>query len=161
MHRSPVRTTSYGSGPAILVGVARGLAILLAFAVSCVSPALAQLGSSTDIIAGVVLGPGDLPLEGATIQVTSIETEITRTKTTNAKGQYTLLFPDGGGQYRVVARFLGMAPQERSITRVADEDRLMANFTLTAAPARLEAVTVQATRRPRPGDRPRRPSQTP
>lgn len=156
MHGLPVRTTSHRLGPAILVGVARALAILLAFAVSCASPALAQLGSSTDIIAGVVLGPGDLPLEGATIQVTSIETGITRTKTTNSKGQYTLLFPDGGGQYRVVARFLGMARQERSIARVADEDRLMANFTLTAAPARLEAVTVQATRRPRPGadDRP-------
>jgi hypothetical protein len=120
---------------------------------SCLSPAaFAQLGSSTDIIAGVVLGPGDLPLEGATVQVTSIETGITRSKTTNARGQYTLLFPDGGGQYRVVARFLGMAPEERTIARVADEDRLMADFTLSPSPTRLEAVTVQATRRPRPGE---------
>ena len=110
------------------------------------------MGASTDIIAGVVLGPGDLPLEGATVLVTSIETGITRTKTTNEKGQYTLLFPDGGGQYRVVARYVGMAPQERMIARVADEDRLMANFTLTSQPTQLEAVTVQAARRPRLGE---------
>ncbi|HUF30508.1 MAG TPA: carboxypeptidase regulatory-like domain-containing protein [Gemmatimonadaceae bacterium] len=135
---------------------ARAFAIALALAVSCVAPAFAQLGASTDIIAGVILGPGDLPLEGATVQVTSIETGITRTKSTNAKGQYTLLFPDGGGEYRIVARFLGMAPQERTIARVADEDRMMADFTLSSAATQLEAVTVQATRRPRPGqdDRP-------
>ncbi|MGI8842074.1 MAG: TonB-dependent receptor [Gemmatimonadaceae bacterium] len=130
---------------------ARAFAIALAMAVSCVAPAFAQLGSSTDIIAGIIYGPGDLPLDGATVQVTSIETGITRTKTTNAKGQYTLLFPDGGGEYRIVARFLGMSPQERTIARVADEDRLMADFTLSTAATQLEAVTVQATRRPRPG----------
>ena len=148
---STVEVPIHRVAPSVIVGIVRASAILLAFAVSCVSPALAQLGSSTDIIAGVVLGPGDLPLEGATIQVTSIETGITRTKTTNGRGQYTLLFPDGGGQYRVVVRFLGMAPQERSIARVADEDRLMANFTLSQQPTQLEAVTVQATRRPRLG----------
>ncbi|HSJ63448.1 MAG TPA: carboxypeptidase regulatory-like domain-containing protein, partial [Gemmatimonadaceae bacterium] len=132
---------------------ARALACALVVALLVAWPhaAAAQLGSSTDIIAGTVLGPGDLPLSGATVQVTSIETGITRSKTTNDKGQFTLLFPDGGGQYRIVVRFLGMAPQERTIARVADEDRLMANFTLSAAPAQLEAVTVQATRMPRPG----------
>ena len=107
-------------------------------------PGHAQLGATTDIITGTVIGPDRAPIAGVQLLVTSLESGITRTKTTNDRGQYTLLFPDGGGQYRIVTRFIGMASQEMTVSRVADEDRLVADFVLSPAPTRLSTVTTQA-----------------
>ena len=72
---------------------------LTAFGVPAI--ARAQVGSTTDIITGKVTGPNGEPIAGARIEVMSIETQVTRFRTTNEKGQYTLLYPDGGGSYRV------------------------------------------------------------
>ncbi|MCC6319046.1 MAG: carboxypeptidase regulatory-like domain-containing protein [Gemmatimonadaceae bacterium] len=120
------------------------------------SMALAQIGATTDIITGVVRRTeGNLPIESAQIEVTSIETTITRRARTNAQGKFTVLFPDGGGQYRVTARALGLAPQVKGVQRVADEDRLVVDFTLTSNPTVLSAVNVQARQDvPRDNDRP-------
>ena len=120
------------------------------FAFLLPSLALAQIGGTTDIITGTITGPGGEPVNAAQIQVTSIETGISRSKSTNEKGQFTLLFPDGGGQYTVTVRRIGMAPQTALVSRVADEDRLVANFTLAAVATQLEAVVVEAARRPQP-----------
>ncbi len=56
--------------------------------------AAAQVGSTTDLISGRVTNPAGQPIEGATVTATSIETRTSRSRTTNAKGQYTILFPD-------------------------------------------------------------------
>ncbi len=127
------------------------LAAALLLVVLLPARARAQVGGTTDIIIGTVTGPAGAPLGGARVQVTSVETGVTRTKTTNDKGQYTLLFPDGGGQYRIAVQYLGYAPAQAAVARLADEDRLVANFTMTATPTVLDAVTVQGARRPRPG----------
>ncbi len=139
-----------------MIGFSRESAVLIVATLflSALIPvrAQAQVGGSTDIIIGTVSGPAGAPLAGARVQVTSVETGVTRTKTTNDKGQYTLLFPDGGGQYRVAVQYLGYAPAQASVARLAEEDRLVANFTMTATPTVLDAVTVQGARaRPRPG----------
>ena len=107
-----------------------------------------QIGGTTDIITGTITGPNGEPVNAAQIQVTSIETGISRVKATNEKGQYTLLFPDGGGQYQVTVRRIGLAQQQATVSRVADEDRLIANFTMAAVPTQLSAVVVEAQRRP-------------
>ena len=135
----------------------RLLATLLALLLPSI--ASAQIGGTTDIITGTITGPGGAPVNAAQIQVTSIETGISRSKSTNEKGQFTLLFPDGGGQYTVTVRRIGLAPQTATVSRLADEDRLVANFTLIAVPTQLEAVVVEAGRpvqqrqdeRPTPG----------
>ena len=116
----------------------------------------AQIGATTDIVTGVVRRlEGNLPLEGAQVEVTSLESSITRRARTNAQGRYTVLFPDGGGQYRVTVRSLGLAPQTQVIVRNADEDRLVLDFTLTTNPQVLSAVTVRARQDvPRDQDRP-------
>ena len=111
----------------------------------------AQVGSSTDIITGKVTGPGGAPIPGARVEVTSVELDVTRSRTTNEKGQYTVLFPDGGGQYRVTVKAIGMAPATRSVVRQADEDRLVADFQLSQTTQRLQAVTVQTTQAPGTG----------
>ncbi len=120
------------------------------------APARAQIGATTDIITGIVRrAEGNLPLEAAEVAVKSLESTITRRARTNAQGKYTILFPDGGGQYEVTVRALGLAPQTKQINRQADEDRLVLDFTLSTNPTMLSAVTVRARQDvPRGDDRP-------
>jgi len=88
----------------------------------------AQVGSTTDIVTGKVTGPppASQPVAGATVIVTSIDTHISRSRTTNNDGRYTVVFPDGGGQYRIEVRYVGYAPAQVILSRQADEDRLVA-----------------------------------
>lgn len=106
----------------------------------------AQVGTTTDVIVGRVVGPDTLPLRGAHIDVTSLESGITRTKATGDDGRFSIVFPDGGGQYVVTVHYLGMAPVRTLIRRQADEDRLVADFRLVPSAVRLSAVNVEAQR---------------
>lgn len=106
----------------------------------------AQVGTTTDLIVGRILGPDSLPLRAAHVDVTSTESGITRKQITDDDGHYTIVFPDGGGQYVVTVHYLGMAPVRLLLRRQADEDRLVANVRLTASAVRLSAVTVEAQR---------------
>ncbi|MHB8839367.1 MAG: carboxypeptidase-like regulatory domain-containing protein, partial [Gemmatimonadaceae bacterium] len=120
--------------------------------------ALAQVGATTDIITGSVRNAENRPVANARVEVTSVETGITRVRTTNEKGQYTLLFPDGGGQYSVTARAIGLQPATVSLVRLADEDRLVADFRLS--PTLLGTVTVSARQTPRSNDNQPTPGST-
>ncbi|MBI1809853.1 MAG: TonB-dependent receptor [Gemmatimonadetes bacterium] len=120
--------------------------------------AVAQVGSTTDIITGQVRGPQGEPIAGARVEVTSVELQTTRGRNTNDKGQFTLLFPDGGGQYRVVIKAIGFAPYTTSINRQADEDRFVVDAKLSKTMTTLTQVTVRGaqnngnqTDRPTPG----------
>lgn len=128
------------------------LLIAVAAATALASGAHAQ-GGSTDIITGRVVGPDSQPVQGVRVEATSVETGVTRSRSTDARGRYTILFVDGGGQYRVTARSLGMSPQTALVVRTADEDRLVQDFTLSSIASVLETVEVSARATPRPGDR--------
>lgn len=106
----------------------------------------AQVGTTTDILTGTVTDPTGHPIEGADIVATSLETEISRHTLTNDKGRYTIVFPDGGGQYRVTVRFIGMAPSVVQVSRQADEDRLVSDIQMSPTAQRLATVTVNARR---------------
>ena len=109
------------------------------------APAAAQIGSATDIITGVVARAEDAtPILDATVEAFSLETQVTRRAHTDARGRFTILFPDGGGQYRMTARAIGMAPRIELLQRHADEDRLVWNVRLTGGPITLEQITVRA-----------------
>ncbi len=122
----------------------RALAAAVALVLIVPAGLRAQVGATTDIITGVVTGPDSAPVPGAQVQVISLESEVARTRTTDARGRFTILFPDGGGQYRLVVRYIGMAPATLAIARQADEDRLVANVQLQPAALTLEAVEVRA-----------------
>lgn len=130
------------------------LILLLVFAPS---GARAQVGSSTDILTGQITGPDGKPLQGAKVDATAIETGVTRSRTTNAEGRYTILFPDGGGSYRMTVKFLGMGQVTTTLSRQADEDRLVWNARMSTVPQQLQAVVVrgnnlnQNAERPGPG----------
>jgi hypothetical protein len=125
-----------------------GLVLLLALA----GPLAAQVGSTTDIIRGQVTGAAGEPMPGVTVAAISAETGIRRTATTNAQGRYTIVFPDGGGQYRVQATSLGLSGA-RQVARAADEDVLEANIRLSTAAVALEGITVTGRRTPPPSGR--------
>ena len=122
-------------------------------------PVRAQVGSTTDIIMGKVTGPDTTPVVGARIEVTSTETGITRRKTTNARGEYSILFPDGGGTYTLKVSFIGFGPYTGSVARQSDEDRLVANVRLTRNAQLLAAVQVRANNNAQQPDRPTAGSQ--
>ena len=84
-----------------------------------------QVGSTTDILTGTVTDENGTPIAGAIVEALSLETQITRRTNTDARGRYTILFPDGGGQYQMTARYLGRQPQQTTLQRYADEDRFL------------------------------------
>ena len=90
------------------------------------------MGTSTDLLIGVVTGDQGRPLADVLVEAQSLETRVTRTTRTDAKGRYTILFPDGGGQYRLTVRAIGAVPVQRTIARQTDEDRIVTNVTLSS-----------------------------
>jgi hypothetical protein len=121
---------------------------LLAFAAHAVV-ARAQVGATTDIILGKVVNPEGVPMPGVSVRVVSTETQIGRNATTNTSGRFTVIFPDGGGNYRVTAKFVGYTPVTIAVNRAADEDRLMANITLGGSIPQLSTVRTTARRNQR------------
>ena len=124
---------------------AASLLITLAIVLLAACPVRAQVGSTTDIIMGKVTTPDSLPVVGARVEVKSLETGITRRKTTNERGEYSVLFPDGGGSYELHVTYIGFAPYSTTVQRQADEDRLVANILLSRNAQVLAAVQVRAT----------------
>src|ERR1019366_6609367 len=112
----------------------------------------AQVGSTTDIITGKVTGPQGEPIAGARVEVMSIETQITRGRTTNDKGQYVLLFPDGGGNYRVTVKAIGFSQHVSTLLRQAEEDRLELDVQLSKGTQTLSSVTIRASNNPTTGE---------
>ncbi|MEO8910316.1 MAG: carboxypeptidase regulatory-like domain-containing protein [Gemmatimonadaceae bacterium] len=117
--------------------------------------ASAQVGSTTDILMGRVAGLDSQVIPNARVEATSLETGITRTKTTGADGRYTIVFPDGGGNYTLTVRAVGLTPVTRTVSRQGDEDRLVTDIDMGRIATELATVRVRATpRRGNAGGRP-------
>jgi len=137
------------------------LPLLVALCVAAPA-ASAQIGVTTDILTGRVTGAGGQAMAGVLVSALSVESGITRTARTGSDGRYTIVFPDGGGEYRVDFRAIGFAPVQRNVARQGDEDRLVTDVALGAQePPQLATVNVRA-RRGRPNGRfePPTPGQT-
>ena len=129
------------------------LAVVSLGASASTRPLRAQLGTTTEIIAGRITGPDSLPIAGATVSVVAVATGVTRTTTSRNDGRYTLLFRDGGTQFRVTITAIGMRPTTFDLARRGDEDRLVADVRLSSNATTLAQVDVRA-RSARPGSAP-------
>ncbi len=138
------------------------VAVFAAPALAAPAAAAAQVGTTTDVLTGTIRDPAGKPLAGATVTVTSVETQVARTRQTDAKGRYVIVFPEGGGRYQLSARSIGLAPRTVLVQRQVDEDQLIANLTLGTPGASgtptLDRVVVRGQRnagrgndRPSPG----------
>jgi hypothetical protein len=126
----------------------RLLPLLLLLLSGAITELAGQSGSGTDILRGSVAGPLGEPIAGVSIRFTSVETGVTRATLSNAQGNFTMVFPGGGGRYVVEAMYLGMAPLQRTIARLGDEEVLIVNLRMDVAPIALEGVEVTARRTP-------------
>jgi hypothetical protein len=130
--------------------VGRVIGVGLALVATTATAAKAQVGTTTEIIAGRVTGEDSLPIAGALVDVTSLTTGVIRHTQTHADGRFTLLFRDGGPQYRLIVRMIGMVPDTVTLARRGDEDRLIAQVRMSQTPLQLAAIQVTA-RNTRPG----------
>ena len=128
--------------------------LMLIAVVALPSVLRAQVGSTTDILIGRVTGPEGTPVAGARVEATSAETEITRIKVTGADGRYTIIFPDGGGNYRLRVVSIGFAPSQLVLARQSDEDRLVGDVRLGRTATVLQSVQVRAAPARQPNQRP-------
>ena len=119
------------------------LACLIPLATPAARPLLAQ---QVDVIRGRVTGPDNEPLENVTVIVTSVSGNVNRPARTDRKGQYTVTFPGGDGDYMVTITALGYAVKRFQIKRAADEDILIADAKLSKVGAVLDAMKVTAER---------------
>src|SRR5258708_30216302 len=117
-------------------------AVLLALLLCFAGRLQGQVGTSTALTTGLVTDENGTPLAGAIVEGMSLETQITRRANTDARGRYTILFPDGGGQYQMTARYLGRQPQQTTLQRYADEDHFTWNPQLAPLAITLAPVTV-------------------
>jgi carboxypeptidase family protein/TonB-dependent receptor-like protein len=122
--------------------------------VSCVLTLLAlaalPLGAraqESDILRGRVFGPDSTPLPGVTITATGQRAQITKTARTDARGSFTIIFPDGGDEYVITAALIGFVAQRRE---VAKEEGQIAfpttDFHMTRIAQQLSGVRVTAQR---------------
>jgi hypothetical protein len=105
-----------------------------------------SLHAQTDIIRGRIIGPDSAPVERATITVTSMAGNITRTARTDKNGRYTITFPGDEGDYFVAVAAFGFAQKRFEVKRTSDQEILVGDAKLSRAAAQLDAVKVQAQR---------------
>ena len=108
------------------------------------TPLRAQVGVTTDLITGTVTDQDGAPLVGAKVEAMSLDTRVLRNATTDARGRYRILFPDGGGRYQIYVRALGytgvrLAGQRRT----DDDDRIQVDARLTGQPVEVQELTVR------------------
>lgn len=119
------------------------VSLLALLAVATPSSLTAQVGGSTDIIMGRVIGPDSQPVAGARVMIVAVGTNATKNTLTRPDGRFTVLFRDGGGQYRLLVTFLGLRPANLTVQRQADEDRLVVTVHMSANPQQLSTVQVR------------------
>lgn len=105
-----------------------------------------DLAAQTDVIRGKVIGPDSAALPGVQVSVTSISGNVTRTARTDTKGNFSISFPNGDGDYMVSFSAMGFAAKRFEVKRTVDQEFLVADAKLARAAVTLDAMTVQQAR---------------
>ena len=119
------------------MGLIRGFACTLVFALFFCTPALAQTGKITGVVTDASTGE---PLPGVNVVIVGAQ----QGATTNTEGLYNILNVSPGN-YDVRASFVGYAPVTQEGVRVNINLTTEVNFEMQEQTVGLEEVTVQAT----------------
>ena len=122
---------------------------LLSVAFAVVGAAIVHpdsLFAQTDVIRGRITGPDSVPIERATITVTSLSGNVSRSARTDKSGRFTVTFPGDEGDYFVNIAALGFATKRFEVKRTGDQEILVADARLQRVAAQLDAVKVNADR---------------
>jgi len=122
----------------------RALTAFPLLAICLVPTALvAQANAGADILMGRVTDVTGRPVADAQVGATALGSGLTRSITTDAEGRYKLFFPAPARQYVVLAKRMGFAPVQRTITRRTDGPEAMTiDMQLGGAPLALSMVEV-------------------
>lgn len=107
------------------------------------------MSQSVDVIRGRVIGEDSIPIAGARVQATSLSGNVTRRALSDNSGRFTIIFPNGDGDYLVTVQAMGFSMKRFQVKRTADQEILIADAKLSRAMTELEAVRVT------PGERTR------
>ena len=104
---------------------------------------LGQANAGADILMGRVTDMTGRPVADAQVGATALGSGVTRSIITDAEGRYKLFFPAPARQYVVLAKRIGFAPVQRTITRRADgREEMRIDMQLGGAPLALSMVEV-------------------
>ncbi|HYV98350.1 MAG TPA: carboxypeptidase regulatory-like domain-containing protein, partial [Gemmatimonadaceae bacterium] len=125
------------------VNVRRSLLLVVVFLLALGSRAHAQ--QQADIIRGKVIGPDSQPIANVNVLVTSFMGGINKSTKTNKSGQFSVVFPNGEGDYWVAFASVGYTFKRFELKRIADEEVLTANTKLDKAKVTQQLDTVAVT----------------
>src|SRR4051812_17818253 len=100
----------------------------------------------SDVIRGKVTGPDSLPLENVKVTAMSLATNQSISRNTGKDGRFTIVFPNGGGDFILSYSAIGFQPQQKEVKREQDEAILLADQVLGKSPTQLQAIRVTALR---------------
>ena len=86
----------YHSNSGFSVRLRRLVSVAIAVAIAAIVHPTSLL-AQTDVIRGRITGPDSLPVERATITVTSLSGNVSRSARTDKNGRFTVTFPGLGG----------------------------------------------------------------
>ena len=113
----------------------------------CLVLAPAQaLAQQTDVIRGKVVGPDSMPIQGVSVRATSYSGSILKQTTTDKRGQFTIIYINGEGDYWLDFVKLGFAPKRFEIKRIGDEDVLLGNARMSSTIASLDPMNIMDSR---------------
>src|SRR3954470_2409504 len=119
-------------------------AIALAFLLT--GAAATASAQESDIIRGKVTGPDSLPLENVKVTAMSLATNQSISRNTTKDGRFTIIFPNGGGDFMLSYTAIGFQPTQKEVKREQDEAILIADQSLGKNPTMLNAIRVTANR---------------
>jgi hypothetical protein len=105
-----------------------------------------SLRAQADVVRGRVIGPDSAPVERATITVTSLRGNVSRTTRTDKDGRYTIAFPGSDGDYFINVAALGFASKRFEVKRIGDQEVLVGNARLSIVAQQLDVFKIDATR---------------
>lgn len=111
------------------------------FAALLAAPA-SSAAAQSDVIRGRVTTPDGLALSGVRVTATSIPGSVTREVRTDNRGNFQIIFPGGTGDYMMGFALIGYVYRQQEIKRLADEDVLIANATLSVV--QLDTINIVA-----------------
>lgn len=105
-----------------------------------------SLSAQTDVVRGKITGPDNNPIERATVTVTTLTGNVSRSARTGKDGRFTVTFPGQEGDYWVTIAAIGYASKRFEVKRTAEQEILIADAKLTQQATQLDAMQVNAQR---------------
>jgi hypothetical protein len=117
--------------------------LICSLALCILPPVLGAQTDKGDTFIGRVSDLAGRPLSDAQVAVTSLGTGLTRSHSTDERGEYRILFPETAPRYVVSVKRVGFTPLQRTIVRRSkDAEEMRLDLQFGATPLALSAVEI-------------------